>query len=113
MTKEYRRSIRLTEEENEKVNKIISESDIVKTFNQLFLYLLNYYEKTQHREKFIEKIIQENSRKIDLNYNALLEYVKILSPMAVRDFENVKYKVEKDYENEMKSKLVKKNDSIY
>lgn len=113
MKKEIRKTFRLSEDEYQQMNALMNELDFVENFSQLIIYLFHYFVKNRNTEEYNRKILQDVSRKVELNEKFLLQYMKIIAKSQVENLDNAKLEIEKEFENEMKSRLVKKNFELH
>ena len=113
MKKEIRKTFRLSEDEYQQMNELMNELDFVENFSQLIIYLFHYFVKNRNTEEYNRKILQHISQKVDLNEKFLFKYMKIIAKSQVENLDNAKLEIEKEFENEMKSRLVKKNFELH
>lgn len=113
MQKEIRKTIRLSEDEYQQMNELMNELDFVENFSQLIIYIFHYFVKNRNTEEYNRKILQHISQKVDLNEKFLFKYMKIIAKSQVENLDNAKLEIEKEFENEMKSHLVKKNFELH
>ena len=113
MKKEIRKTFRLSEDEYQQMNALMNELDFVENFSQLIIYLFHYFVKNRNTEEYNRKILQDVSRKVELNEKFLLQYMKIIAKSQIENLDNAKLEIEKEFENEMKSRLVKKNFELH
>ena len=113
MKKEIRKTFRLSEDEYQQMNALMNELDFVENFSQLIIYLFHYFVKNRNTEEYNRKILQNVSRKVELNEKFLFQYMKIIAKSQVENLDNAKLEIEKEFENEMKSRLVKKNFELH
>ena len=69
--------------------------------------------KDEKAEEYNRKILKHISQKVDLNEKFLFKYMKIIAKSQVENLDNAKLEIEKEFENEMKSRLVKKNFELH
>ena len=113
MKKEIRKTFRLSEDEYQQMNELMNELDFVENFSQLIIYLFHYFVKNRNTEEYNRKILQHISQKVDLNEKFLFKYMKIIAKSQVENLDNAKLEIEKEFENEMKSRLVKKHFELH
>ena len=112
MKKEIRKEIRFSEEEY-KLFTEVQEKLSLNTFADFIRYSINYFLKDEKAEEYNRKILQHISQKVDLNEKFLFKYMKIIAKSQVENLDNAKLEIEKEFENEMKSRLVKKNFELH
>lgn len=83
MKKEIRKTIRLSEDEYQQMNELMNELDFVENFSQLIIYIFHYFVKNRNTEEYNRKILQDISRKLDLNKELLLKYMKIIAKSQI------------------------------
>ncbi|KXB35051.1 hypothetical protein HMPREF3187_01215 [Aerococcus christensenii] len=83
MQKEIRKTIRLSEDEYQQMNELMNELDFVENFSQLIIYIFHYFVKNRNTEEYNRKILQDISRKLDLNKELLLKYMKIIAKSQI------------------------------
>lgn len=113
MKKEIRKTFRLSEDEYQQMNELMNELDFVENFSQLIIYIFHYFVKNRNTEEYNRKILQHISQKVDLNEKFLFKYMKIIAKSQVENLDNAKLEIEKEFENEMKSRLVKKHFELH
>ena len=104
MQKEIRKTIRLSEDEYQQMNELMNELDFVENFSQLIIYIFHYFVKNRNTEEYNRKILQHISRKLDLNKELFLKYMKIIAKSQIetqlnylKDLERRKKELEEIY----------------
>ena len=103
MKKEIRKEIRFSEEEY-KLFTEVQEKLSLNTFADFIRYSINYFLKDEKSEEYNRKICQQISKKLDLNKELLLKYMKIIAKSQIemqlnylKDLERRKEELEEIY----------------